>query len=283
MPPKELPFYSVFWKVHSTCNYRCSYCFQQEFEVPPPSNIEEVACLVSRSLKIPHEVKIAGGEVMLNTRVTYDVVSQLEKRGHWVSLCSNMSADVCAYKRIVERCNGRFYQLQASLHLEYASPDAFLGKCLMLRLSMPEHSRLTVVSVITRGESNIRKLGEIKRLFEADGIVFNTDLLVDQGGHYISYSEDEYHLIEECLGRNERYIESHGHRCRAGHSYFILLPNLDMWRCWDSYMRNDQQMYLGNMYRGGFSLDNSPIRCAYRTCSCPSPMIRHNFKLGEDA
>ncbi len=274
MTTGKLPTNTVTWKVNTTCNYRCSYCLQSEFDVPPPSNIDDVASLVSHSLKVPHDVKIMGGEVMINTEDIYKIVSKLERRSHWISLCSNMSADVSAYMKIIEMCNGKFNQLQASLHLEYTKAEVFYEKCRVLRLSMPPHSRLDVVNVIPKGEKNIRRLVKLKRLFEAEGICFNTDLLIDHAGHYISYSEDEYQLIEDYFGINHRCVESYGQRCNAGHSYFVLLPNLDMWKCWDSYMRNDRQMFLGNLYRRDYSFEKSPMHCPYRTCSCSFPMIK---------
>lgn len=274
MTTDKLPTNTVTWKVNTTCNYRCSYCLQSGFDIPPPSNIDEVASLVSHSLKAPHEVKIMGGEVMTNTENIYSIVSKLERRGHWISLCSNLSADVSAYINTIKMCDGKFNELQASLHLEYTKVEVFIEKCRLLKLSMPPHSRFAVINIIQKGKNNIRKLVELKRQFEAEGICFKTNLLINKTGHYISYCEDEYQLIKDYFGINHKCVESYGQRCNAGNSYFVLLPNLDIWKCWDSYMRNDRQMFLGNLHRGDYSFENSSMHCPYRTCSCPFPLIK---------
>ena len=86
-------------------------------------------------------------------------------------------------------------------------------------------------------------------------------------------------MILELLGEEERLFESYGMPCRAGHTYFIMLPNLDAWSCWDSYLRDERGMFLGNINDPDFKLQTAPLVCPFDTCSCPTPLIKHRFKL----
>lgn len=279
MPPVELPFHSVSWKVNTRCNYRCTYCLQPAFDDGYPPDLEATVALISAQLGRPYEVKIAGGEVMANTDKALRLVRAIARDGHWLSMCTNFSAPLDAYQQVVDAMDGRFYHIQCSLHLEYADPGAFLTKCQALAAYLPSHAKLVVNNVIRRGVPQIRALGEIKRAFEAAGLTFYTDLLVDVHGRYLAYELDERDAIEAELGAERRLFTSRGAACRAGHSYFVLLPDLDAWKCWDGYLRSDRAMYLGSLRSGDFALAAATMTCPYETCSCPTPMIKHQHKL----
>ena len=286
MPPPGLPFRSLSWKVNTRCNYRCGYCLQPSFAEPYPADPAGTAALVCEQLAEPWEVKIAGGEVMAVPHKALEIVRVLERHGHWVSLCTNFSASVKDYGAIIEASGGRMYSFQVSLHLEYADPESFLAKCLTLRERLPSHAKLVINNVIPRGVAAIVQLGEIKRRFEGEGLVFYTDLRVDERGLYLAYDPAERDAIDAALGVEERRFVSRDRLCRAGDSYFALLPNLDVWACWDAYLRDMRSMYLGNMRAGTFSLDSATKRgaqtarrCPFDTCSCPTPLIKHTFKL----
>lgn len=281
MPPPELPFNSISWKVITKCNYRCSYCLQPSFGDGYPEHIEATVDEISRQLVAPYEIKIAGGEIVADAGKAMRLVAAIEENNHWLSLCSNFCADVNVYRSLIDAMNGRFYNLQVSLHLEYASADAFLEKCLSLMPHMPAHSKLVVNNVIQKGVGNIEKLSQIKSRFESEGITFYTDLLVDKLGNYVSYTDEEARTITRLLGDEQRYFESQGKHCRAGHSYFVLLPNLDVWSCWDAYFQNKQSMYLGSIPGHNFKPKAHPVICPFKTCSCPTPMIKHGYKLEE--
>lgn len=281
MPPVGLPFHGVSWKVNTRCNYRCSYCLQPSFDEGYPRDIEGTVALVSEQLGRPYEVKIAGGEVVAAPDRALRLVRALARDGHWLSICTNFSAPIEVYRQIVDAMNGRFYHIQCSLHLEYADPYHFLAKCKELAAHLPRHAKLVVNNVIRRGLPAIRQLGEIKRAFEAEGVVFYTDLLVDVAGRYLEYDADERAAIAADLGDERRLFESRGAACRAGHSYFILLPDLEAWTCWDGYLRGDRAMYLGSMRERTFALADGIAICPYDTCSCPTPMLKHRFKLAD--
>jgi MoaA/NifB/PqqE/SkfB family radical SAM enzyme len=279
MPPVDLPFYSVSWKVNTRCNYRCTYCLQPSFDEPYPRDIEATVASISEQLGRPYEVKIAGGEVVADAGKALRLVRAIARDGHWLSMCTNFSAPLDVYKQLVDAMAGRFYHIQCSLHLEHADPAAFLARCKALSAYLPGHAKLVVNNVIRRGVDHIRALGELKRRFEAEGLTFYTDQLVDVHGRYLDYDAVELAAIEAELGAERRLFTSRGASCRAGHSYFILLPDLEAWKCWDGYLRNDRAMYLGSMRTRSFALADSIAICPYDTCSCPTPMIKHQFKL----
>jgi hypothetical protein len=281
MPPAGLPRNSVSWKVNTTCNYRCSYCLQPDFDEGYPEDISETVACISRTLGQPYEIKIAGGEVVANRKKALELATAIASHGHWLSICTNFWAPLDVYQGIVERMEGRFYHIQASLHLEYQEPEAFLRKCLAMRRSLPKEAKIVVNNVIPNDADKIRWLAEIKSRFESEGLCFYTDLLVDTKGRYQPYTPENRALISGLLGEEERLFESYGMRCRAGHSYFVLLPNLDAWSCWDSYLRNERRFFLGNMRDPDFALRSGPVVCPFDTCSCPTPLIKHRFKLDE--
>src|SRR5688572_24494764 len=102
MPPVDLPFHGVSWKVNTRCNYRCSYCLQPAFDEPYPRDIEGTVALISEQLGRPYEVKIAGGEVVANAGKALRLVRAIARDGHWLSLCTNFSAPIEVYKQIVD-------------------------------------------------------------------------------------------------------------------------------------------------------------------------------------
>jgi organic radical activating enzyme len=283
MPPPDLPFRNVSWKVLTMCNYRCTYCLQPSFKDPYPQDIEGTVELVSTTLGEPYEIKVAGGELFTQPEKAIALTRAISRRGHWVSTCTNFSADLDHYYRFVEASEGRLYIMQVSLQLEYADPKAFLAKCKEMIAHLPAHSKLVVNNVVTKGMDSIIRLGEIQKMFQAEGITFYTDLLVDFHGTYLPYEHDEYLAIDKHLGVEERLFRSRGKKCRAGDSYFVLLPDLDAWTCWDSYLKNKKSLFLGNIRKGTFALPRKITICPFETCSCPTPLIKHDFKLVDRA
>jgi MoaA/NifB/PqqE/SkfB family radical SAM enzyme len=279
MPPVDLPFHSVSWKVSTRCNYRCSYCLQPSFDEGYPHDIEGTVALISEQLGRPYEIKIAGGEIAASPRHALRLVQAIARDGHWLSMCTNFSAPIGVYEQLVNATAGRLYHIQCSLHLEYADPSAFLAKCKQALGFLPRHSKLVVNNVIRRGVDRIRELGEIKRAFEAEGIVFYTDQLVDVHGRYLHYSPEDQVAMNAELGDERRLFLSRGERCRAGHSYFVILPDLEAWKCWDGYLRGERSMYLGSLRERTFALADEIAICPFDTCSCPTPILKHRFKL----
>ncbi len=279
MPPNELPWRSISWKVTEECNYRCSYCLQPSYSDNYPEDLDLVINCVNESLPEKFEIKIAGGEIFADTEKAKILAKSLTGYGHWISICTNLSAPTGEYLEFLQATAGKFYTFGASLHLEYADPFDFLGKCREIRSKLPPYSKIQVHNVITRGPDTIKRLGEIKKRFEDEGNIFYTDLLVDKRGKYLEYTKEEYRLIEEILGPENRLVKHQGNPCRAGDSYFALLPNLDVWVCWDAYLSDEKSMYLGNMLSGTFEFSNRITICPFDTCSCPTPVFKHKYKL----
>jgi hypothetical protein len=279
MPPPDLPFRNVSWKVLTRCNYRCSYCLQPSFDTGWPKDIEATAAVVSAALGERYEIKLAGGELTSVPVKAVRLVRALARDGHWISVGTNLSASDQDLEAIIAACEERFYHLQASLHLEYDDPEAFLIKCKRIRAILPGHAKLTVANVIPRDLAGIRRLGSVKTLFEQTGITFYTDLEVDQVGRYLSYTSQQLDAIDNYLGAETRLFLSRNAHCRAGDSYFVLLPDLDAWSCWDAFYHDRRDMYYGNLAKGSFCLPRKTTICPFATCSCPTPMIKHTFKL----
>ena len=185
MPPPNLPRESVSWKVNTSCNYRCTYCLQPSFEEGYPKDIPGTVAAISEKLGRPFEIKIAGGEVVASKKKAIELVKAISHHGHWLSMCTNFWAELDTYKEMIDLMDGRFYHIQASLHLEYADPDIFLAKCLDLIEWLPPHAKLVVNNVIPNDTQKIIRLAEEKARFEAEGICFYTDFLVDKQGRYL--------------------------------------------------------------------------------------------------
>lgn len=201
------------------------------------------------------------------------------KYGHWISLCTNFSASLQDYCKFVEVTEGRLYKFAFSLHTEYDEPRAFFEKCKKIKNYLPKDAKIQVHNVIPRGVNQIVKLGKIKEMFDSENILFYTDLLVDDNGKYITYTSEEIEAINTCLGVEERLFVNTGKRCRAGESYFVLLPNLDAWTCWEVWYADDKKYYLGNMMDGTFLFRNEMTICPFETCSCPTPVFKDNTTL----
>lgn len=279
MPPRDLPWRNVSWKVLESCNYRCTYCLQLSYKRTYPTQIEETVACIHENLGEKYEIKIAGGEIFSNCDLAIRLSKSITGYGHWVSLCTNLSADTQDYCQFIEATNGRIYTFGASLHLEYTDPHAFLIKCLEISSVLPPYAKIQVHNVITHGVDRIEQLGEIKKMFEDKGLIFYTDLLVDQLGKYHTYTTEEKRAIQMFLGTDEKLICHKNLPCRAGDSYFILTPELDAWTCWVGYYAKRPDMYLGNMRNRTFKNRNKISICPFDTCSCPTPILKHRYKL----
>lgn len=282
MAPRNLPWRNISWKVLERCNYRCSYCLQKTYgyNADYPEDLEDILECINCNLKENYEIKIAGGEIFCRPEKAILIADRLSAKGHWLSLCTNLSSKADDYCRFIEATRGNFYTFGASLHLEYVeNVNLFLDKCKQIKACIPVESKFQIHNVITRGIESIIKLSEIEKKFEEEGFIFYTDLLVDEHGKYINYSEKELEYIRELLGEEERLIKHKGKLCRGGNTYFAMTPSLDVWCCWDSWYADDKSMYLGNMKKGTFKQMDNPINCPYESCSCPTPIFKQKYKI----
>lgn len=282
MPPKDLPLRCISWKVLENCNYRCPYCLQPSFKTKYPNDIKKVVETVNSSLNELYEIKIAGGEIFSDIQKAHELTKSIVDYGHWISLCTNLSASEQEYCKFIQETEGKLYTFAASLHLDMTESKVFLNKCKIIRNEMPREAKFQIHNVICPGLENIKRLGKIKEEFEAEGFIFYTDLLVNKVGEYYSYSKDEEILIKKVLGDDEKLFKNKGKSCRSGNTYIALLPNLDAWSCWEGYLKNRREFYLGNMGNGTFELPKRNTICPFDTCSCPTPIIKHKYKLFEN-
>lgn len=275
MSSSNLPKRVLSWKVLEQCNYRCSYCLQKTYGYDSNyrEDIPEIVSRINQCLDERYIIKIAGGEIFIKPNQAVLLAKEISKYEHWISLCTNFSASVEDYCRFIEASQGKLHKFAASLHTEYADPEVFLQKCLQIKRELPDCGKIQVHNVIPRGVENIKKLGEIKKRFDAENIIFYTDLLVDEKGKYIPYTSEEKQAIDRCLGEEDRIFRNTGKLCGAGESYFVLLPNLDAWTCWEAWYENSRKYYLGNMMDGTFAFSNKMTLCPFETCSCPTPLF----------
>src|SRR5688572_13198216 len=116
------------WNMNTTCNYRCSYCTQR-FVDDRGQWARDLPRFIAAFAALPGdwEIKLSGGEPFRHPDFL-DAVAKLAAARLRVSVVTNFSAPLDELFGFVDATATRPGLISASLHLEYAEPDAFLAK-----------------------------------------------------------------------------------------------------------------------------------------------------------
>lgn len=261
----------VSWNMNTTCNYRCSYCTQR-FLDDRKRWARDLPAFVAAFGRLPGdwEVKLSGGEPFLHPQFD-ELVGALAAQGRRVSVVTNLSAPDDQLARFAAATAARPGLLSASLHLEYADPDAFAAKVERFRAGYA--GRVCVTCVATRAA--LPRLAELGRRF---AVPFKVQP-EKQDRDVIDYTEAELELVEALGGHNLTGAVApsyEGRPCWAGARYFVVDDRGDAWRCYPA--RRQRSESLGNLLDGTFRPRFAPEPCRYGYCNCTVPRDRGMVK-----
>lgn len=271
MKPPPYPLEGVVsWNVNTTCNYRCSYCTQR-FLDSRARWAEDVPRFVAAFARLPGdwEIKLSGGEPFVHPRFD-ELVEGLAAAGRRVSVVTNLSARLEELLAFVAATRARPGVLSASLHLEYADPDAFLDK---LRAVADAHAG-SVVATCVATRTALPRLPALVERFAARGL----RLVVQpekQDRDVVDYEEHELETLLALGGHNGTGAVAPsfaGRPCWAGARYLIVDHRGEAWRCYPA--RRQREEHLGNLLDGTLRLERGPTACRYRYCNCTVPIQR---------
>jgi MoaA/NifB/PqqE/SkfB family radical SAM enzyme len=263
----------VEWQVCGACNYDCRYCIQKRKNrrgVPDRATLDAIFEGLER-LPGRWEVKMSGGEPFMQPGLI-DLVKGLKSRNHFISVVTNFSASNEYLREFVQAAGERLRIVSASLHLEYASADAFRDKVLRLRTSLPPGASINVTAVARR--ENIDEIAAVRNSYLAFGIDFKVQP-EKKGREVVPYTPAERRRIEAMGGHcGTGSVENsfQGRPCLAGAEYFIVDHEGEAYRCYPA--RRYRSERLGNLVQGDFSLMEGAAVCPYSYCSCTVPILR---------
>lgn len=271
MTPPIYPLEGVVsWNMNTTCNYRCSYCTQR-FLDDRKQWARDVPAFIRAFLALPGdwEVKLSGGEPFLHPRFL-ELVGALAAGGRRVSVVTNLAASDEAIAAYIAATAARPGVLSASLHLEYAEPEAFADK--LARAAALHRGPVVATCVATR--ANLPRLPEFVERFRARGLTLRVQP-EKQDRDVIAYAPAEREALVALGGHNGTGLVEpsfEGRWCWAGARYLVVDHRGEAWRCYPA--RRYKQERLGNLLDGSFRLRAEPARCVYRYCNCTVPPQR---------
>lgn len=257
------------WNMNTTCNYRCSYCTQR-FVDDRGQWAKDLPRFIDAFAKLPGdwEIKLSGGEPFRHPDFIPTVRALAEARRR-VSVVTNFAAPLDELDAFVDATRARPGLISASLHLEYAGPDAFLAKVLAVQAS---GARIVVTCVATR--ANLPRLEAFRDHYAAAGVTFRIQP-EKQDRDVIDYAEPERDQLVRLGGHNgtgEIAPSFAGQPCWAGARYFIVDHRGEAYRCYPA--RRQRREHLGNLLDGTFRLRPDAEPCRYAYCNCTVPQQR---------
>ena len=269
----------ISWNINDTCNYRCSYCTQRF--MPWRGRILRDAGEVDRYLSafatLPGgtwEIKLSGGEPFAQPGIE-DIAAGLVRLGHIVSIQTNFSAPERRIRAFLEATKGALHVFSASLHLEYASVDAFLTRFRWVEPWVREAGvRFNVTSVATPGRL-VQLRDEVAPRFRDAGIPFKVQP-EKQRGYVRDYTPEELAILQALGGHNRLGEIAHdfqGRLCWAGARYVVIKSTGEAFRCYAASRVGGVFARCGSVAEG-LQLDSGPRPCPYTYCNCSVPIER---------
>jgi MoaA/NifB/PqqE/SkfB family radical SAM enzyme len=266
------------WNIVGQCNYDCSYCVQKRETrkgIPTPAEIETFLSTWD-ALPGSWELKISGGEPFVLKQLP-EVAARLRRRGHQVSILTNLSAPLERLEAFIEAAGTALRTFSTSLHREMVSEEAFLEKVLWVKSRLRDLPRATLVVNAVLDPTQLDALLETQRVFEGAGVKFYPQMM-RVGGRNYRYSEAEWEKVRRLVGNrctpqevNQGY-SFRGERCWAGARYFIVTHRGKAFSCYPGKRFGDG--FLGNVLQGTFRLWEGPRPCPYDVCPCTVPQNR---------
>jgi len=267
----------VSWNMNDTCNYRCSYCTQRF--MPDRSGhltAAEIDAHVAAFRDLPGawEIKLSGGEPFQQPGLV-EIVTELVRAGHVVSVQTNFSAPERRLVAFLEATRGALHVFAASLHLEYASAADFIARYAIVRPFVEAHGvSFCVTSVATPGRL-LELRDHVAPAFEEAGIRFKVQ---PEKVHGVmrAYTEDERGILLGLGGHNGLgtiAAEFQGRLCWAGSRYLVVKSSGRAFRCYPAARHGGRHALRGSI-ADGFALDAGPRPCPYPHCHCTVPIER---------
>jgi MoaA/NifB/PqqE/SkfB family radical SAM enzyme len=260
----------VSWNMNTTCNYRCSYCTQR-FVDDRGQWARDLPRFIAAFAALPGdwEVKLSGGEPFRHPDFL-EAVGKLAAACRRVSVVTNFSSPLAELVAFAEVTRARPGLISASLHLEYAEPDAFLDK--VLAVQARHAGRVVVTCVATR--ENLPRLEVLQAQYTAAGVTFRVQP-EKQDRDVIDYDDSERDQLIKLGGHNgtgEIAPSFAGQPCWAGARYFIVDHAGEVYRCYPA--RRHRRERLGNLLDGSFRIRTEAEPCRYAYCNCTVPQQR---------
>jgi MoaA/NifB/PqqE/SkfB family radical SAM enzyme len=261
------------WNMNTTCNYRCTYCTQR-FVDDRGQWAKDLPRFIAAFGALPGdwEIKLSGGEPFRHPDFI-ETVQALAGARRRVSVVTNFASPVSELLAFSTATRARPGLISASLHLEYAEPDAFLAKALEVQAVHRDHGgRVVVTCVATR--TNLPRLEAIRDAYGAAGVTFRIQP-EKQDRDVIEYADDERDQLVRLGGHNGTGAIAPsfaGQPCWAGARYFIVDHQGEAYRCYPA--RRHRREHLGNMLDGSFKLRGEAEPCRYNYCNCTVPQQR---------
>jgi MoaA/NifB/PqqE/SkfB family radical SAM enzyme len=258
------------WNMNTTCNYRCSYCTQRfvddrgQWAHDLPRFIAAFAALVG-----DWEIKLSGGEPFRHPDFIATVTALAGARRR-VSVVTNFASPLHELLAFADATRARPGLISASLHLEYAEPEAFLEK---VQAVQAHHAGRVVVTCVATG-ANLPALPQIAARYADAGVTFRVQP-EKQDRDVIEYSEAQREQLIQLGGHNGTGSIAPsfaGQACWAGARYFIVDHRGEAYRCYPA--RRHRREHLGNLLDGTFRLRAEAEPCRYTYCNCTVPQQR---------
>lgn len=267
---------TIEWQVAGACNYDCSYCIQSRRyrKGRPTADALEQAIEFFASLPGVWEIKASGGEAFAHPLFLELAVPGLMQRSqHAISVLTNFSATEDQLVQFIELTRGRLRVFSASLHTEFADPEAFAEKAAWFVAQLEPSVSFVVNQVVLPGQE--RAAEHTKSLIEARGLRWFPQLYKEKGG-VADYPDPDalVPLIGLSPGPREANVAPsyRGKRCWSGVDYFVVDKNGEAYACRTAKRHGEGR--LGNIYDGSVQRFEAPTICAYDICPCSVPANR---------
>ena len=261
------------WDIHFSCNYRCPYCwFNGKWDDIKINNIYPgTGELISAWKKVYDmygkvSVQIAGGEPLTYPGIV-EFLAGLSTM-HDVGITTNLSCEVDELVGIKNDIS-----VGMSFHPEFTELDSFMYKAQKIKNRGFGSSVLYLAY-----PSQIEKIHYYKKLFEKEGFIFG---VLTFWGRYKNaaypeaYTNKEKDIINSALtvrGESKEKYQlapqiTKGRQCNAGHTYSLVHPNGNVYRCGGGNWK-DQHQPFANLFKSDFALLKGPQPCESENCPC---------------
>lgn len=263
------------WDIHHSCNYRCPYCwFYGKWDKIEKNNVYPgLKRLVQIWRRIYDkygcvQIQINGGEPF-NYPDFSDLIIEISKM-HKVGITTNASGDI---QSIAEKANKGNLSLGMSFHPLFTGLDVFLKKAIIAK-----ESGIATNVLFLAWPEQLQRVFDYKRTFEEYGIHFTVLTFWGKynGKDYPQgYSDEEREILSSVVGTRDESGEkfqltpkiTKGKLCHAGHSYALIHPNGDAYRCGGGNWKIQHRPF-SNIFNDDFSLLDQPLPCDSEECPC---------------
>lgn len=250
------------------CTYRCEYCsqtkkLQTEYNEATNETIDNFLLFLN-TIDKDFEITISGGEALLH-KSFFKLISEIKSKGFKINLISNLSFNSEKYENIIQTLQNSLNMFDFSMHLdEIDNFEETLIKLEKIINYIQNNNKITVhIPIYKLNTEKERKIAAIKEICNKYNINYDFQHIRILNS-YIKYNEAEQKYF-----KNEKFEKSFAKICYAGFYSAIIYEDGSVYRCYSS--RYNKLNYLGNINDKNFKLNNSPLVCTNKQCTCPKP------------